>query len=480
MRVSGSAYMSGPRLPFLRCVRSSDVGTAARGSHGSASAKLFADAEKEEREEAEKASKPSQADILMNKHENWDGEERLQDTVLRMLVDKYKPLRTGQIQSADEKLKSNLPKLSNEPISQRTHTFDSTIRQSNDLSSSETAGLDRIASSELDEPSVSGKPVLPWLVTFKVPTHAQASIKVGNFVSSPPRTVTNASNPLLKTTSVDPQSARGRAERKAEKRFAEGAGRLDRARESTMDYRSGVYGHEGQPRLNPVSMRGWNALIEEKIQRAQATGAFDKLEGRGKPFRRTSDEMNPFVAREEFLMNRIVRKNDAAPPWVEFQKDAEKATEQMREIILSGWTRRAVRMLPLSNSTATLENLTAESASKLRDAEWERQEEKFHDAAIREANEAIRRYNTVAPYVVRRHLLTRESEMARCYANAGSLIVAGIQARISEGHVQPTRDEEGSVLTDTPLNIGRELRRMLSDAVSRVYARFSGVAPRHM
>lgn len=30
--------------------------------------------------------------------------------------------------------------------------------------------------------------------------------------------------------------------------------------------------------------------------------------------------MNPFVAREEFLMNRIVRKNDAAPPWVELQK----------------------------------------------------------------------------------------------------------------------------------------------------------------
>lgn len=149
----------------------------------------------------------------------------------------------------------------------------------------------------------------------------------------------------------------------------------------------------------------------------------------------------------------------------------------MREIILSGWTRRAIRMLPLSNSAAALENLTPESASQYRDAEWERQEEKFHDAAIREANEAIRRYNTVAPYVVRRPLLNRQSEMARCYANAGSLIVEGIQARISEGHVQSMRDE---VLADPPLNIGWELRRMLSDAVRRVYARFSGVASRHM
>lgn len=161
--------------------------------------------------------------------------------------------------------------------------------------------------------------------------------------------------------------------------------------------------------------------------------------------------------------------------------DAEKATEQMRELILSGWTRRAIRMLPLSNSTAALENLTPESASQYRDAEWEHQEEKFHNAAIREANEAIRRYNTVAPYVVRRPLLTRQSEMARCYANAGNLIVEGIQARVADGkHVQSTRDEGGSVLADPPLNIGRELRRILSNAVRRVYARFSGVAPRHM
>ncbi|KAG9074427.1 hypothetical protein FS749_014014, partial [Ceratobasidium sp. UAMH 11750] len=82
---------------------------SARYNYQSASAKLFADAEAEEREEAQRRSKPSQADILMNKHENWDGDERIQDTVLRMLMDKYKPLRTGQIQTADEKLKASLP-----------------------------------------------------------------------------------------------------------------------------------------------------------------------------------------------------------------------------------------------------------------------------------------------------------------------------------------------------------------------------------
>jgi len=32
-----------------------------------------------------------------------------------------------------------------------------------------------------------------------------------------------------------------------------------------------------------------------------------------------SEEANPFIAREEFLMNRIVQRNGAAPPWVEVQ-----------------------------------------------------------------------------------------------------------------------------------------------------------------
>jgi len=30
-------------------------------------------------------------------------------------------------------------------------------------------------------------------------------------------------------------------------------------------------------------------------------------------------ERNPFIAREEFLMNRMVQRNGAAPPWVELQ-----------------------------------------------------------------------------------------------------------------------------------------------------------------
>ena len=34
---------------------------------------------------------------------------------------------------------------------------------------------------------------------------------------------------------------------------------------------------------------------------------------------RTAEDKNPFIGREEFLMNRIVQRQGAAPPWVEIQ-----------------------------------------------------------------------------------------------------------------------------------------------------------------
>ena len=55
------------------------------------------------------------------------------------------------------------------------------------------------------------------------------------------------------------------------------------------------------------------------IQRARSKGVFNGVKGRGKPLVRMQEESNPFIAREEFLMNRIVQRNGAAPPWVEVQ-----------------------------------------------------------------------------------------------------------------------------------------------------------------
>lgn len=54
-------------------------------------------------------------------------------------------------------------------------------------------------------------------------------------------------------------------------------------------------------------------------QKARSAGLFKNVKGRGQPLARSSEESNPFIAREEYLMNRIVQRNGAAPPWVEVQ-----------------------------------------------------------------------------------------------------------------------------------------------------------------
>jgi DnaJ homolog subfamily C member 28 len=101
------------------------------------------------------------------------------------------------------------------------------------------------------------------------------------------------------------------------------ASRLTDARERTLDYRLGMRHTAGGGgpggRANPNSLKGWANLVEERIERARQAGHFRTIAGRGKPIKRHDDEGNPFIAREEFLMNRIVQKNGAAPPWVELQ-----------------------------------------------------------------------------------------------------------------------------------------------------------------
>ncbi|KAG2155082.1 uncharacterized protein EDB93DRAFT_1248037 [Suillus bovinus] len=357
-----------------------------------ASDKLFADAEREQAEEAQ-SPKPSISNIprLQSQDENWTGEESIQDAVLRMLVDKYKPMRSGPIRTADMKLREAPPR----------HT------------------------------------------TYKTPSHASASIKLGNF------TPTSARTPGVHTVADE-------RTRKTERELArrkEQAGRLTRARESTLDYRLGLKNGDRQPaaRRNPVSMRGWQALIEDQIQKARAAGHFDKIKGRGQPMVRLSDEHNPFIAREEFLMNRIVQRNGAAPPWVEVQIELETAVNSFRDVLRQSWTRRTIRTLTMLQPAAMLPSLSLGSVTSLRDREWEERERSYHDTAVAELNSLVRKYNALAPYSVRRPYYSREAELAKAYQDCGYDIMRGISER-REIHgksvASPSSEVESSVDVD--------------------------------
>ncbi|KAG1755395.1 hypothetical protein EDB19DRAFT_1867592 [Suillus lakei] len=377
-------------------------------NHQRASEKLFADAEQEEAEEARNPT-PSISNIpqLQSQDDNWTGEESIQDAVLRMLVDKYKPMRTGSIRTADVKLREAPPKV---------HTEAFVAEQS-------AQAWQELANKPL-LPSVEGHK--PWHTTYKAPSHASASIKLGNF------TPTSARSPGVHAVTDE-------RTRKTERELArrkEKAGRLTRARESTLDYRLGLKNGEGQraARPNPVSMRGWQALIEDKIQKARAAGHFDKIKGRGQPMVRLSDEHNPFIAREEFLMNRIVQRNGAAPPWVEVQIELETAVNSFRDVLQQSWTRRAIRTLTMLQPASMLPSLSLGSVTSLRDREWEERERAYHDTAVAELNSLVRKYNALAPYSVRRPYYSREAELAKAYQDCGDDILLGISERRREMH----------------------------------------------
>ncbi|KAG0709927.1 hypothetical protein DFH29DRAFT_886540 [Suillus ampliporus] len=389
IRLSGFLRAS-PRL--RRCFHSSPATRAE--SHHRASEKLFADAEQEEAEDARNA-KPSSSKIpqLQNQDENWTGEESMRDAVLRMLP--------------DMKLRDAPPKV---------HTETYTVEQS-------AQTWQEIANKPL-LPSVEGHK--PWHTTYKAPSHASASIKLGNF--------TPASARAPGAHDVADERTR-RTERELARRKAQ-AGRLTRARESTLDYRLGLKNGEGQPaaRPNPVSMRGWQALIEDKIERARAAGHFDKLKGRGQPMVILSEERNPFIAREEFLMNRIVQRNGAAPPWVEVQIELETAVNAFRDVLRQSWTRRAIRNLTMLQPAAMLPSLSLGRVTSLRDREWEERERSYHDTAVAELNSLVRKYNGLAPYSVRRPYYSREVELANAYQDCGEGILRGISERSREMH----------------------------------------------
>jgi DnaJ family protein C protein 28 len=186
-----------------------------------------------------------------------------------------------------------------------------------------------------------------------------------------------------------------------------------------------------------------NASCCRVAQRARREGHFRTIRGRGRPLERNSEEHNPFIAPEEFLLNRIVQRQGAAPPWVEVQCELDAAVVAFRATLWRSWVRRAVRMLTLTRSQLPLADVRA-----LRDVEWETREKSYHDSALAEVNSLVRKYNALAPYAVRRVYYVREVELAKIYQESGEEILQEIKGRLrgpgsrAKSNVKPSDDDE--------------------------------------
>lgn len=114
-------------------------------------------------------------------------------------------------------------------------------------------------------PAVEGHK--PWLTTFKVPSHATASIRYGHIPAvGTASSSTSSARRAAQAGPTDDDHTR-RKEREVKKR-SEIVGRLTRAKESTLDYRLGITKIKSgmQARPNPVSVKGWAGLVEARIE----------------------------------------------------------------------------------------------------------------------------------------------------------------------------------------------------------------------
>jgi len=74
-------------------------------------------------------------------------------------------------------------------------------------------------------------------------------------------------------------------------------------------------------------MDEWEIIAERKIREAMAEGAFDNLEGKGRPLDLSEDPHQDPSLR---MAHRLLRNNGFAPAWIEEAKDLEQAIERAR------------------------------------------------------------------------------------------------------------------------------------------------------
>src|SRR5579883_2651574 len=74
-------------------------------------------------------------------------------------------------------------------------------------------------------------------------------------------------------------------------------------------------------------MDEWNFIAERKIREAMDEGAFEHLDGSGKPL---DLEENPFEDPSLRMAHRLLKNNGFAPAWIEEGKEIEREIQALR------------------------------------------------------------------------------------------------------------------------------------------------------
>lgn len=204
----------------------------------------------------------------------WDGEEPVNHSVLRMIMDKYRhPLRV------EGAAKRNIPK----PQSNYTPPPPPSLPQKEEKSSQKKKVERELMETKMKQNRILNAKDAAFTYSFekKYPTPSEEKTHLGD----------NVKKSYLK---------------------------------KDVDWED--WDLEEVPR----SINEMGLLSDERIRAARARGEFNDLPGRGKPIEQDPLINNPFVDRTEYFLNRIIQRNGAAPPWVIMQQEVDTEVSTFR------------------------------------------------------------------------------------------------------------------------------------------------------
>lgn len=94
----------------------------------------------------------------------------------------------------------------------------------------------------------------------------------------------------------------------------------------------------------PVSIRGLESLANERIEDAIARGKFKNLP-RGQKIERDYNASSPFINTTEYLLNRMIQRQDIVPPWIEKQQELVSTATRFRGRLRADWKRHVARTI---------------------------------------------------------------------------------------------------------------------------------------
>ncbi|RYP10897.1 hypothetical protein DL764_000333 [Monosporascus ibericus] len=97
-------------------------------------------------------------------------------------------------------------------------------------------------------------------------------------------------------------------------------------------------------RAMPSTLTGLASLANERIEDAIARGQFKNIP-RGRDVERDSRADNPFIDTTEYIMNKMIKRQDIVPPWIEKQQELVRQAHVFRTRLRNDWKRYAARMI---------------------------------------------------------------------------------------------------------------------------------------